>query len=283
MKAIPINIEGIQFRSKLEARWYLFMKNLGWNIEYEPEIEGIIGWIPDFLILGSGTFGTNKVLVEVKPFQTFSDFEGDYASQTIKKIENSLKNTLKQYDAVLLVGSSLNLGKAECGDGHTFVGGKIIRNYNVKEEPNIKFYNENFAYTDRPGGKFKVGVCDENVWFHDVINNDHDGGYGLDKDNYDFIYRCWNESGTQLQWKKITPYDNSIGNENYRKYKKLDLYKQNQIMDEYSYQEMCARQDSKDWWLNEYSSEYNGSFCKWLSVKSDLFKNFSKNYNNEVE
>jgi hypothetical protein len=48
MKAIPINIEGIQFRSKLEARWYLFMKNLGWNIEYEPEIEGIIGWIPDF-------------------------------------------------------------------------------------------------------------------------------------------------------------------------------------------------------------------------------------------
>jgi D-alanyl-D-alanine carboxypeptidase len=142
MKAIPINIEGIQFRSKLEARWYLFMKNLGWNIEYEPEIEGIIGWIPDFLILGSGTFGTNKVLVEVKPFQTFSDFEGDYASQTIKKIENSLKNTLKQYDAVLLVGSSLNLGKAECGDGHTFVGGKIIRNYNVEEKPNIKFYNE---------------------------------------------------------------------------------------------------------------------------------------------
>ena len=88
MKAIPINIEGIQFRSKLEARWYLFMKNLGWNIEYEPEIEGINGWIPDFLILGNKT----KVLVEVKPFQTLSDFEGDYASQTIKKIENSIKN-----------------------------------------------------------------------------------------------------------------------------------------------------------------------------------------------
>jgi len=219
MKAMPIKIEGIQFRSKLEARWYLFMKNLGWNIEYEPEIEGIDGWIPDFLILGNGTFGTNKVLVEVKPFQTLLDFEGDYASQTIKKIENSLKNTLKQYDAVLLVGSSLNLGKAGCGDGHSFVGGVIIRNHDIEWEPHIKFYNENFAYTDRPGGKFKVGVCDETIWYHDVINNDHDGGYGLDKENYDFIYKCWNEAGTQLQWSPPS-FNSFIEQENYKKYKK---------------------------------------------------------------
>jgi len=281
MKAIPINIDGIQFRSKIEARWYLFMKNLGWNIEYEPEVEGIVGWIPDFLILGNGEFGTNKVLVEVKPFQTLSDFESDYASETIKKIENSVKNTLGDYDAVLLVGSSLNLKIAECGDGHTFVGGKIIRNCNEKENHNIKFREDYFAYTDRPGGKFKIGVCDEINWYHDVINNDHDGGYGLDKNNFDFIYKCWNEAGTQLQWKKIAPYDILIGNENYRKYKELDVYKQNQILDEYSYQEMCAKQDSKDWWLYEYSNEYNGSFSKWLSVKSDLFKHYLKENNYE--
>lgn len=283
MKAIPININGIQFRSKIEARWYLFMKNLGWNIEYEPEIEGITGWIPDFLILGNGEFGTNKVLVEVKPFQTLSDFESDYASETIKKIENSLKNTLGHYDAVLLVGSSLNLKRAECGDGHTFVGGKIIRTNNGKENPNIKFREDYFAYTDRPGGKFKIGVCDEEVWFHDVINNDHDGGYGLDKNNFDFIYKCWNEAGTQLQWKKIAPYDILIGNENYRKYKKLDMYKQNRIIDEYSYQEMWAKQSGKDWWLNEYSHKYEGSFNKWLSVKSNLFKHYLKENNYEME
>jgi hypothetical protein len=62
------------------------------------------------LILGKGT----KVLLEVKPFQTLSDFEGDYASKTINKIENSLKNI--EVDAILLVGSSLNLRKADCGD-----------------------------------------------------------------------------------------------------------------------------------------------------------------------
>ena len=51
IQAKPMVYEGINFRSKLEARWYFFMKNLGWNIEYEPDIEGIVGWIPDFLIL----------------------------------------------------------------------------------------------------------------------------------------------------------------------------------------------------------------------------------------
>jgi len=28
----PIIVEGIHFRSKLEARWYLFFKKLGWHV-----------------------------------------------------------------------------------------------------------------------------------------------------------------------------------------------------------------------------------------------------------
>ena len=48
MKAKQIIVDGIHFRSKLEARWYLFMKRLGWNIIYEPEIKGLNNWIPDF-------------------------------------------------------------------------------------------------------------------------------------------------------------------------------------------------------------------------------------------
>ena len=193
IQAKPMIYEGINFRSKLEARWYFFMKNLGWNIEYEPDIEGIVGWIPDFLILGNGT----KTLIEVKPFQTISDFEGDYASNTIKKIENSLNNI--QIDAVLLVGSSLNLRPAGCGGGFSFIGGKIIRN--LHDDPDDKFYNDYFSYTDMTGKNFKVGVCDEDIWYHDVINNDHDGGYDLDEENKDFIYECWNRAGSKLQWR----------------------------------------------------------------------------------
>jgi hypothetical protein len=193
IQAKQVVYDGINFRSKLEARWYFFMKNLGWNIEYEPHMENIVGWIPDFLILGDGT----KILVEVKPFQTFSDFNSDYALQTIKKIKNSLQNI--KIDAVLLVGSSLNLKPATCGGGFSFIGGKIIREAHPEEEEN--FYDDYFSYTDFPGGRFRVGVCDELCWYHDVINNDHDGGYDLSEENKDFVYECWNKAGSKLQWK----------------------------------------------------------------------------------
>ena len=48
MQAIPITYQGIEFRSKLECRHYIFMKKIGWNIEYEPEVEGVYGYQTDF-------------------------------------------------------------------------------------------------------------------------------------------------------------------------------------------------------------------------------------------
>jgi len=196
IQAKQVVYDGINFRSKLEARWYFFMKNLGWNIEYEPHMENIVGWIPDFLILGDGT----KILVEVKPFQTLSDFNSDYALQTIEKIKNSLQNI--KIDAVLLVGSSLNLKPASCGGEFNFIGGKIIR----KDPQNIvydgrDFYDDCFSYTDRPGGQFRVGVCDELMSYEDIINNTYNGGYDLEEENKDFVYECWNKAGSKLQWK----------------------------------------------------------------------------------
>ena len=90
MKAIPIKIDGIQFRSKLEGRWYLFMKRLGWNIIYEPEIEGLNNWIPDFLIIGKD----KKILVDVKPIDTVEDWE---KNPDRIRIENSGIKNLPEY------------------------------------------------------------------------------------------------------------------------------------------------------------------------------------------
>ena len=81
MRAKQIIVEGIHFRSKLEARWYLFFKKLGWNIIYEPEIEGLTGWLPDFLIIGKNGW---KTLVDVKPIDSISDWE-DYYEKPIFK------------------------------------------------------------------------------------------------------------------------------------------------------------------------------------------------------
>lgn len=190
MKAIPTTYNGINFRSKLEARWYIFMKNLGWNVEYEPHIEGLNNWLPDFLIIGNGT----KILVEVKPFNNSKDFLGDYAVDTIKKINNS--NWLKlNFDAVIMVGSTLNLGKDMCGC--TFIGGEIIRPSNVDQYNPQGYYHEPFVYTDHSG---KIGICDESIWYQDVINKDHNGGYSLDFENKEKLEICWNKAGSKLQW-----------------------------------------------------------------------------------
>ncbi len=58
--AIPTLYHGIQFRSRLEAKWAAFFDGLGWPWAYEPFDHA--GWIPDFVITGEIPF-----LVEVKP------------------------------------------------------------------------------------------------------------------------------------------------------------------------------------------------------------------------
>lgn len=74
-KAIATNYKGITFRSRLEARVYDYLLNTtenGLSIIYEPNIEGMIEWTPDF-----GIFDNFKeeytLLIEVKPKNNFFD------------------------------------------------------------------------------------------------------------------------------------------------------------------------------------------------------------------
>lgn len=61
IKSIPTAYAGVNFRSRLEARWAAFFDICGWKWDYEPfDLEG---WTPDFLL----TAGITDVLVEVKP------------------------------------------------------------------------------------------------------------------------------------------------------------------------------------------------------------------------
>lgn len=65
IKAIPTKYKGIQFRSRLEAKWASFFDLLNWKWQYEPC--DFNGWIPDFAIYGHD--GTTYV--EVKPTVAF--------------------------------------------------------------------------------------------------------------------------------------------------------------------------------------------------------------------
>lgn len=65
-RGIPTKFAGVQFRSRLEARWASFFTKLGWDWSYEPY--DLNGYVPDFLL-----HMRTDVLVEVKPFTRFDD------------------------------------------------------------------------------------------------------------------------------------------------------------------------------------------------------------------
>jgi hypothetical protein len=65
--AIPTTYKGIEFRSRLEAKWAVMFDHLGWTWEYEPI--DFNGYIPDFHI----DFGRRSYFVEIKPAMTTAE------------------------------------------------------------------------------------------------------------------------------------------------------------------------------------------------------------------
>src|SRR3954465_14728611 len=64
IKAIETRFDGHVFRSRLEARWAVFFKEMGLKYEYEPEgfeLEQRVKYLPDFLLPSQALY------VEVKP------------------------------------------------------------------------------------------------------------------------------------------------------------------------------------------------------------------------
>ena len=88
MKAKPVTYKGINFRSKLEARWYnFFTEECKFNTTYEPDVEGVTGYIPDFKIKGR----LFDIYVEVKPFEELDEwFSPEYEQQRTKLFNSKL-------------------------------------------------------------------------------------------------------------------------------------------------------------------------------------------------
>jgi len=78
--AIPTRYKGVNFRSRLEARWAAFFDLMQWQWHYEPI--DMQGWIPDF-IMGSDL--NTGLLVEVKPidWEPLSYNTSSYGTNTI--------------------------------------------------------------------------------------------------------------------------------------------------------------------------------------------------------
>ena len=89
--AIQTKYDGIEYRSRLEARWASFMKSLKWDFTYEP-FDGD-RYIPDFII-----HGDMPLFIEVKPAMTVREY-----MEPCDKIEHGL--AAFNHD-VLIVGAT---------------------------------------------------------------------------------------------------------------------------------------------------------------------------------
>lgn len=78
IKAHPTMYNGVQYRSRLEARWAAFFDLIGWKHEYEPI--DLPGWSPDFRVVfpcgHSECDGSHELLVEIKPYFDAKQFKG---------------------------------------------------------------------------------------------------------------------------------------------------------------------------------------------------------------
>lgn len=63
---IPAVFRGVQYRSRLEAKWAAFFDLLCWPCQYEPF--DLNGWIPDFVLMAH-----RPVFVEVQPVVGFPE------------------------------------------------------------------------------------------------------------------------------------------------------------------------------------------------------------------
>ena len=187
--AIPTMYRGIQFRSRLEARWAAFFDVLGWHWEYEPA--EFRGWIPDFLLFGQSREGPEPVYVEVKPLIAL-----DWA--LTEELDRSGCT-----DEILIVGQTILHDDAQGfrSDGR-YVGwlGEASEDMDDKSH---WWERAPFGIWEPQDGKPQCfGFCHESGSFHDRITGKYDGGCwgGLGYDSQD-IDRLWAQATNETQWK----------------------------------------------------------------------------------
>jgi len=104
--AIPTTYAGVNFRSRLEAKWAAMFDLLGWRWEYEPE--DLHMYIPDFVL-----YFDRPLLVEVKPVSSVEDF-AEMAPERAKIQQSGWDGE------AIIVGS--RIWDRPCGDGFYQLG-----------------------------------------------------------------------------------------------------------------------------------------------------------------
>jgi len=167
--AIPTRYNGVNFRSRLEAKWAAFFDLLGWRWDYEPV--DFPGWIPDFVIYGKH----KQVYVEVKPFT-----EIDW--NVCKKIGLAVgENDME----LLLLGQTIF--HSNDFDGTPAIG--WLREWGYWSECVLNEFDED-------GNQHPIGFVHAEIGWTDRITGLHSAPPGCFSNVADF----WKEAGNKVQW-----------------------------------------------------------------------------------
>lgn len=162
--AIPTKYAGVQFRSRLEARWAAFFDLLKWDWEYEPI--DLDGYIPDFII---SNHGTGRLFVEVKPTRI-----GDNIDDVIAKALDA------GCDHIAVVGLDFRDYPPDFTDGGDIAIGTIAsRNWRCSLD---------------------LGFDDGTWW---TVLGDKCSGGAVDTGTAQRAHQLWRSAQNKVQWKGV--------------------------------------------------------------------------------
>lgn len=181
--AIPTRYKGVQFRSRLEARWACFfdLNKIKW--EYEPY--DLDGWIPDFVLHG---YSNSEILVEVKPIK--------YQSQ---ELENRLSKYLYTDKEILILGNTPILVSKDGMHEVDLCAGWIGElTGDGASEKNFYFFQEAKWSVADAGNLDFFPAYGQYVY---RISGEYNGGSPVIAP-IEMVQSLWNEAGNEVQWMK---------------------------------------------------------------------------------
>jgi hypothetical protein len=196
IKAIPTLYRGVQFRSRLEARWAAMFDLMGWNWRYEPL--DFDGWIPDFIIKRAYEAG-DDLLVEVKPFlwggrdaEPFltPDVVGKFPKELPPSMQETTEWRIPKSRGVLVLGAELHPVAAR-GFDDSF--------------PTIGVWRSDSGYAEAAligGHGEELDLFEGNSWYRYKLRNIYDGDHHLEppEQNLDAL---WAQAGNKVQYRRV--------------------------------------------------------------------------------
>ena len=175
--AIPTTYNGVNFRSRLEAKYAAMFDQLGWNWEYEPV--DMNGWIPDFIIRG-----VRPIYVEIKPI-----FEVAEAKLIGGDIVTALNLHHHPRVEALICGASLPQNSFDVP-----ALGWLWDEWDHSWSPSHVFGLEGGGYD----------ICSDSGSYAGRTTGTYDGGNHLHFGEADLVL-MWRQAGNMVQWRRVAP------------------------------------------------------------------------------